>query len=86
MGLRTTVSWVLRGHDNTMRSLASLSTDLQALQQRVDELSRSVAADVSGMREQHLAEFAATRDAVTNATDDLAGRVAALRRDLDARR
>jgi hypothetical protein len=84
VGLRTTVAWMLHGHANTTRTLEAISNDLRDLQLRVDELTRAVEVDTTNLRDQQIAEFAVMRDVVVNVTDDLAARVAVLRREIGA--
>jgi outer membrane murein-binding lipoprotein Lpp len=86
-GLRSQLSWLLRGGSNTNATLASLTTDLQALQSKVaviesavHELQRGQAA----LGAKQLDEFDSVRTAVGAATDDLATRVAALHRQVEA--
>ena len=87
MGLRSSLGWMLHGHDNTTQTLDAISSDLQQLQQRVEQLSTQLDLAFSGlveMRERQLTEFEAVREAVITATDDLSTRVAALHRDVSA--
>ena len=79
--LRGQLSWLANGQRNTESVLASLTTDLQALQQQVATLDRRVQDLASGQEQltaRQLDGFDALRDGIGQAVDDLAGRIAAL--------
>ena len=81
MGARSRLAWMLRGGTATTAALDSLSVDLRALQQRVDELATTLGElrrDLSGLSARQLDEFDTIRAAVAAATDDLVARVQAV--------
>ena len=75
---------MLHGRANTSATLDALSTDVQALQRRVDQLSASVEREVRGLRDQQLVEFDKVREVVIAATDDLSERIAALHHEVES--
>jgi hypothetical protein len=80
-GLRAQLGWLVRGRDTTHATLESLSSDLRALQLKVEALEhrlRDLDLAHSATRERQLDEFDRVRDAVAGATDDLMQRVTAL--------
>ena len=79
MGVRSQLSWMVKGRTTTQSTLDSLSADLNDLQLKVDALQSSVAA----LEARQLDEFDAVRTAVAGATDDLMARVTALRQQVD---
>ena len=81
MSVRSQLSWVVGGRAATQSSLASLTADLQDLQQKVAALQDQVAA----MEARQLDEFDKVRVAVAGATDDLMARVDALREQVGKR-
>lgn len=84
--LRAQFGWLVRGRSATQATLESLSTDLRALQEKVDALDRRLReTDLahSSLRERQLAEFDRVREAVAAATDDLTARVVALGERID---
>jgi hypothetical protein len=86
MGVRSQLSWLVKGGAATSSTLQSLTADLQALQQKVAAIEVQVAAlskDVPLLRDQQLDEFDKVRAAVAAATDDLMARVDALRQRIE---
>ena len=86
MGVRSQLSWLVKGRANTQSTLQSLTTDLQALQQKVAAIEAHVATlskDLPLLRDRQLDEFDKVRAAVADATDDLMARVDALRHDVE---
>lgn len=86
MGVRSQLSWLVKGRANTQSTLQSLTTDLQALQQKVAAIEAHVATlskELPLLRDRQLDEFDKVRAAVTDATDDLMARVDALRHDIE---
>ncbi len=79
MGLRSQLSWIVRGRAATQSTLESLTNDLQALQLKVEALQPKVVA----IEARQLDEFDKVRAAVASATDDLMARVDALRKQID---
>jgi hypothetical protein len=76
MGVRSQLSWVIKGRATTQAALESLSTDLRALQEKVSK-------ELPLLRDRQLDEFDKVRAAVAAATDDLMARVEALRQQVD---
>jgi outer membrane murein-binding lipoprotein Lpp len=82
MGVRSQLSWLVKGGAATRSTLQSLTTDLQALQAKVAAMEAHVATlskELPLLRDRQLDEFDKVRAAVASATDDLMARVAALR-------
>lgn len=79
MGVRSQLSWIVKGRASTQATLTSLTTDLQALQAKVAALEVQMAT----MDVRQLDEFDKVRDAVAAATDDLTTRVEAIRKQVD---
>lgn len=79
MGLRSQLSWLVKGRATTQSTLDSLTADLQDLQLKVAALQPRVAA----VEARQLDEFDKVRVAVAGATDDLMARVDALRQQVD---
>jgi polyhydroxyalkanoate synthesis regulator phasin len=79
MGVRSQLSWLVKGRAATQSILESLTRDLQALQLKVAALQPKVAA----IEARQLDEFDKVRAAVAGATDDLMARVDALRQQVD---
>ena len=81
MGARARLAWLVRGGPATNEALESLSVDMRALQQRVDELWAALSdlrRDLNGHGARQLDEFDTIRTAIAAATDDLAARVEAI--------
>ena len=76
MGVRSQLSWVIKGRATTQAALESLSTDLRALQDKVSK-------ELPLLRDRQLDEFDKVRAAVAAATDDLMARVEALRQQVE---
>ena len=76
MGVRSQLSWLVRGRATTQATLESLSNDLRALQEKVGK-------ELPLLRDRQLDEFDKVRAAVAAATDDLMARVEALRQQVD---
>ena len=86
MGVRSQLSWLVKGQAATHSTLQSLTTDLQALQSKVAAMQEHVAAlskELPLLRDRQLDEFDKVRTAVAGATDDLTARVAALRQQIE---
>ena len=79
MGLRSQLSWLVKGRATTQSILDSLTADLQELQLKVAALQPKIAA----VEARQLDEFDKVRAAVAGATDDLMARVDALRQQVD---
>ena len=87
MGVRSQLSWLVKGQAATQSTLQSLTTDLQALQGKVAAMEAHVAAlgkELPLLRDRQLDEFDKVRTAVAGATDDQMARVDALRRQIEA--
>ena len=78
MGVRSQLSWVIKGRATTHSTLESLTADIQELQLKVAALQLKVAE----IDTRQLDEFDKVRTAVAGATDDLMARVDALRREV----
>jgi predicted nucleic acid-binding Zn-ribbon protein len=88
MGVRSQLSWLVKGRAATNSTLESLTTDLQALQQKVAAMEAQVSSltkELPLLRDRQLDEFDKVRAAVAAATDDLMARVDALTRGIDKR-
>ena len=86
MGVRSQLSWLVKGRSATQSTLQSLTTDLQALQGKVAAMEAHVAAlskELPLLRDRQLDEFDKVRTAVASATDDLMVRVDALRQQIE---
>ena len=86
MGVRSQLSWLVKGRAATNSTLASLTTDLQALQQKVAAIEAQIASlskELPLLRDRQLDEFDKVRAAVAAATDDLMARVDALRQHIE---
>ena len=86
MGVRSQLSWLVRGGSATNSTLTSLTTDLQALQQKVALIEAQIASlskELPLLRDRQLDEFDKVRAAVAAATDDLMARVDALRQHIE---
>jgi predicted nucleic acid-binding Zn-ribbon protein len=88
MGLRSQLSWMVKGQVATQATLESLTRDLQALQLKVAAMEThvgSLAKELPLLRDRQLDEFDKVRAAVTGATDDLMARVDNLRQQIEHR-
>ena len=86
MGVRSQLSWLVKGRSATQSTLQSLTTDLQALQGTVAAMEAHVATlskELPLLRDRQLDEFDKVRTAVAAATDDLMARVDALRQQIE---
>jgi hypothetical protein len=86
MGVRSQLSWLVKGRAATQSTLQSLTTDLQSLQQKVDAIDAHIATltkELPQLRDRQLDEFDKVRAAVAGATDDLMARVDALRQQVE---
>jgi hypothetical protein len=86
MGVRSQLSWLVKGRAATHSTLESLTTDLQALQQKVAAMETRVSSlskELLLLRDRQLDEFDKVRASVAAATDDLMARVDALRQGVD---
>lgn len=79
MGVRSQLSWLVKGRVATQSTLESLTSALQDLQLKVAALH----PQVSALEARQLDEFDKLRDAVAGATDDLMARVDALRQQIE---
>jgi hypothetical protein len=79
MGVRSQLSWLVKGRTATQSTLESLTLALQDLQVKVAALQPQVTA----IETRQLDQFDKLRDAVADATDDLMARVDALRQQVD---
>jgi hypothetical protein len=75
MGLRSQLSWLR----NSQAASESLQQRVVAIEQQLATLNK----ELSLLRDRQLDEFDKVRAAVAAATDDLAGRVDALRKQVD---
>jgi predicted nucleic acid-binding Zn-ribbon protein len=86
MGVRSQLSWLVKGGSATSNTLSSLTNDLQALQQKVAAMEGQLASlskELPLLRDRQLDEFDKVRAAVAAATDDLMARVDALRQRIE---
>ena len=86
MGVRSQLSWLVRGRAATQSTLQSLTSDLQALQRQVaaiEEHVNSLSKELPLLRDRQYDEFDKVRSAVAGATDDLMARVDALRQQVE---
>ena len=81
MGVRSQLSWLVKGRAATQLTLQSLTSDLQALQRQVatiEEHVNSLSKELPLLRDRQYDEFDKVRSAVAGATNDLMARVDAL--------
>jgi polyhydroxyalkanoate synthesis regulator phasin len=86
MGVRSQLSWLVKGRAATQSTLQSLTADLQELQRQVaviEEHVNSLSKELPLLRDRQYDEFDKVRSAVAGATDDLMARVDALRQQVD---
>ena len=86
MGVRSQLSWLVKGRTATRSTLQSLTTDLQELQRKVaaiEEHVNSLSKELPLLRDRQYDEFDKVRSAVASATDDLMARVDALRQEVE---
>ena len=86
MGLRSQLSWLVKGRATTHSALQSLTSDLQELQRKVaaiEEHVNSLSKELPLLRDRQYDEFDKVRSAVAGATDDLMARVDALRQQVE---
>jgi polyhydroxyalkanoate synthesis regulator phasin len=86
MGVRSQLSWLVKGRAATQSTLQSLTADLQALQRQVaaiEEHVNSLSKEMPLLRDRQYDEFDKVRSAVAGATDDLMARVDALRQQVE---
>ena len=79
MGIRSQLSWVIKGRIATQSTLESLTSAVQDLQGKVAALQPQITA----IETRQLDEFDKVRSAVACATDDLMARVDALRQQVE---
>ena len=79
MGVRSQLSWLVKGRVATQSTLEMLTLAVQDLQLKVAALQPQVGA----IEARQLDEFDKLRDAVAGATDDLMARVDALRQQIE---
>ena len=81
MGVRSQLSWLVKGRTATQSTLQSLTSDLQELQRKVaaiEEHVNSLSKELPLLRDRQYDEFDKVRSAVAGATNDLMARVDAL--------
>ena len=86
MGVRSQLSWLVKGRTATQSTLHSLTSDLQELQRKVaaiEEHVNSLSKELPLLRDRQYNEFDKVRSAVAGATDDLMARVDALRQQVE---
>ena len=86
MGVRSQLSWLVKGRAATQSTLQSLTTDLQELQRNVaaiEERVSSLTKELPLLRDRQYDEFDKVRSAVAGATNDLMDRVNALRQQVE---
>jgi|GEM_PF-5877859 len=86
MGVRSQLSWLVKGRTATQSTLQSLTSDLQDLQRKVaaiEEHVNSLSKELPLLRDRQYDEFDSVRSAVAGATNDLMARVDALREQVD---
>ena len=86
MGVRSQLSWLVKGRAATQSTLQSLTSDLQELQRQVaaiEEHVNSLSKELPLLRDRQYDEFDKVRSAVAGATDDLMARVDALRQQVE---
>ena len=86
MGVRSQLSWLVKGRAATQSTLQSLTSDLQDLQRKVaavEEHVNSLSKELPLLRDRQYDEFDKVRSAVAGATDDLMARVDALRQQVE---
>ena len=86
MGVRSQLSWLVKGQAATQSTLQSLTSDLQELQRKVaaiEEQVNTLNKELPLLRDRQYDEFDKVRSAVAGATDDLMARVDALRQQVD---
>jgi outer membrane murein-binding lipoprotein Lpp len=86
MGVRSQLSWLVKGRAATQSTLQSLTSDLQELQSKVaaiEEHVNSLSKELPLLRDRQYDEFDKVRSAVAGATDDLMARVDALRQQVE---
>ena len=86
MGVRSQLSWLVKGRADTQSTLQSLTTDLQDLQRKVAAIEdhlNTLSKELPLLRDRQFDEFDKVRSAVAGATDDLMARVDALRQQVE---
>ena len=86
MGVRSQLSWLVKGRVATQSTLQSLTTDLQELQRKVEAIQErvnSLGKELPLLRDRQYDEFDKVRSAVAGATNDLMARVDALRQQVE---
>ncbi|MEP7045396.1 MAG: hypothetical protein ABI949_01885 [Ilumatobacteraceae bacterium] len=86
MGVRSQLSWLVKGGGATQSTLQALTTDLQELQRKVSAMEdhlNTIAKELPLLRDRQYDEFDKVRIAVAGATDDLMSRVEALRQQIE---
>ena len=86
MGVRSQLSWLVKGRADTQSTLQSLTSDLQELQRKVaaiEEHVNSLSKEIPLLRDRQYDEFDKVRSAVAGATNDLMARVDALREQVE---
>ena len=86
MGVRSQLSWLVKGRAATQSTLQSLTTDLQELQRKVAAIEdhvNTLSKELPLLRDRQYDEFDKVRSAVAGATDDLMARIDALRQQVE---
>ena len=86
MGVRSQLSWLVKGRAATQSTLQSLTSDLQDLQRKVaavEEHVNSLSKELPLLRDRQYDEFDKVRSAVAGSTNDLMARVDALRQQVE---
>ena len=86
MGVRSQLSWLVKGRAATQSTLQSLTADLQELQRKVEAIEErvnSLSKELPLLRDRQYDEFDKVRSAVAGATNDLMARVDALRQQVE---
>lgn len=86
MGVRSQLSWLVKGRVATQSTLQSLTADLQELQRKVEAIEErvnSLGKELPLLRDRQYDEFDKVRSAVAGATNDLMARVDALRQQVE---
>jgi len=82
---RAQLSWLAKGRPATEQALATLTADLQALQHKVDAIDRrlgELASTHELLSTRQVDGFDRIREALGDAVDDLAARIAAVREEV----
>ena len=86
MGVRSQLSWLVKGRAATQSTQQSLTADLQELQRKVAAIEdhlNTLSKELPLLRDRQFDEFDKVRWAVAGATEDLIARVDALRQQIE---